>query len=153
MALFSRRFSLWRALEDRLLLEATPASETTPMVSEVVVPVLSADLLLQTPTVNTANADLSVAAGTPIKIYTVPDGEEWRLVQYRRESTAANSVMFIEVGSAHRMGLDAGSTSEANLDMRGFIMRPGDSLGMEATGNAGDNIISSHIAYDLVQLR
>ena len=75
MPLFSRRFSLWRALEERLLIEPDPVGETTPMVSEMVVPVLSADLLLQTPTVNTANADLSVAAGTPIKIYTVPDGQ------------------------------------------------------------------------------
>lgn len=152
MPIFSRRFVLWQRLYQRMLLEPTSDTFTTPQVSEVVVPVLSADSLLETPTIQrNTGVDLSGSAGVPVVVFTVPDGEEWRLVQYFNQSMTANTRQSIVVGGS---ALDLGdpTTDTTNRDMIGFIMREGDTLRLETTGNGGDSSRTTSVVYDKVEL-
>jgi hypothetical protein len=95
--------------------------------------------------------DLSGSAGVPVVVFTVPDGEEWRLVQFFNQSMTANTRQSIVVGGS---ALDLGdpTTDTTNRDMIGFIMREGDTLRLETTGNGGDSSRTTSVVYDKVEL-
>ena len=152
MPIFSRRFSLWTRLYGRMLLEPTSDARVTPMVSEIVVPVLSADKVLETPTVSAeVTADISGGTGTYIPFFTVPSGEEWSLVLVNTPTTAGNSKVQVRV-NGNLINKTPASTSEQIVDMSGFVLREADSLGMRGTGNGSDTSRSMTQAYMLVSL-
>jgi len=134
-----------------MLLEPTLGGGVSPQVSEIVVPVISVDQLLATPTNRSSNVDLSGSAGGNVTVFTCPKGEEWHLVEYIHEVLAAVTKLKLKVGGV-QSNLTPTHTAFTNLNMRDYIMREGDELIAEATGNAGDNSEFFSVSYGLVEL-
>jgi hypothetical protein len=145
--IFSRRFSLWTRLYERMLLEPTPDARVTPMVSEVVVPILDADALLQTPTLPaTVSLDLTPSQGYVVG-FTVPAGEEWELIYGRRSASAGGSEVQVNIAGVRISATTDGTTTEI-FNLRDIILREDDSIGMSATNNASDSGVSLIILYN-----
>ena len=146
MPIFSRRYSLWTRLYDRMLLEPTPDARVTPMVSEVVVPILDADALLQTPTLPAqVSKDISGTAYVPY--FTVPAGEEWELIQGSRGGTTGTTEVTIKI-SGNTLRVSDHQTAGENFDLRDIILREDDSIGMLGTDNGGDTSRNMTILYN-----
>jgi len=151
--IFSRRFSLWTRLYGRMLLEPTSDVRVTPMVSEVVVPVLNADKILETPTVSSTVArDLSPGAGTYVAYFTVPQGEEWSLISALKAVTSTATKVRIEVSGNKLTVWTEGTTGADVINLRDYISREGDSVGCETTGNGGDSSRGMTIGYSKISL-
>jgi len=154
--IFSRRFSLWTRLYGRMLLEPTSDANVTPLVSEIVVPVLDADKLLSTPYVRTAGGDLSGTAGSAVTYFTCPDGEEWELITVVLPSTTGSSRLFINVknaeGGRSNVNLTASATGESWLTMQGYTFQAADHMGMLTTGNGGDSDENMKLFYTSIDL-
>ena len=147
MPIFSRRFSLWTRLYERMLLEPTPDARVTPMVSEVVVPILDADALLQTPTLPaTELLNLTPSQGY-VAGFTVPAGEEWELIYGRRGGSTGGSEVQVDI-SGVRISATTDGTSSEIFNLRNIILRVGDSVGMSATNNGADSGVSLLILYN-----
>jgi len=150
--IFSRRFSLWTRLYGRMLLEPTSDVRVTPMVSEVVVPVLNADKILETPTVSAeVSADLSPSVGTYVPYFTVPQGEEWSLISAKRSPLSANTRVIIQVGGNNLEVLVDGAAA-AVVNLRDYILREGDSIGQRTTGAGGDTSRGMVLGYSKISL-
>jgi hypothetical protein len=152
MPIYSRRYDLWTRLYNRMLLEPTGDATVSPMVSEVVVPVISADTILSTPTNSpTVSKDLSATAGSPVNFFTVPLLEEWNLIIANRGGTSSNSRAVLSIGG-NEIQLTTYSTSDAIIDLRNFTLRANDTLSLYTTGNAADSSRVMRVAYHLVDL-
>lgn len=149
MPIFSRRFSLWTRLYTRMLLEPTSADSVTPMVSEVVVPVLDADMILSSPAVADATVDLSGSGY--VTCFTVPTGAEWRLLTvYVGATLAATRVKVVIAGNEGN--IEAASTSLRVVNLRDITLSEGDTLGAVATGNGGDSSRGFNLIYNTIDL-
>ena len=145
MPITSRRYSLWTRLYKRMLLEPTAADNVTPRVSEVVVPVIQADAILQTPTAaGQVTKDLS---GSSFVIYlTVPTGEEWLLCVVRRSTTTGVSDVQCEVTGV-RQQLSSAESAGSVFYPTNIILRTGDTIGMSGTGNGADTARHLNVMY------
>jgi len=154
--IFSRRFSLWTRLYGRMLLEPTSDANVTPLVSEIVVPVLDADRLLSTPYVRIAGGDLSPSAGSIVTFFTCPDGEEWELITVVLPSTSGSTRLWINVinaeGGRSEVNLTASASGESWLSLQGYTFQAGDSMGVLTTGNAGDSDENMKLFYTSIDL-
>ena len=152
MPIFSRRFSLWTRLYGRMLLEPTADVTVTPMVSEVVVPVIDADKILETPVIsaNVGN-DLTGTSGTYVAYFTVPSGEEWALISGKKSPTTGTTRGQVSIGGV-TLDVLVDSTSAELIDYKTYILREGDSAGLTATGNGADSDRYLQIGYSLVSL-
>jgi len=152
MPIFSRRFSLWTRLYGRMLLEPTADVAVTPMVSEVVVPVLSADRILETPVISPVTAgDISAGGGVYVPFFTVPAGQEWGLISGKKGSTTGNTRVMISISGEELEVLVAG-TADAVVNLRDYVLREDDSVGLLSTGNGADTSRNFQIGYNLVSL-
>jgi hypothetical protein len=152
LPIFSRQFEVWRRLYERMKLEPSPADAVAPQVSEVIVPILNADLLLQTPTVpTTVTSDLSGTAGDLVIVNLVPPGEEWHMIWIYREVTAGNTQLSLRIGGPiqHVSPLEK---IEISKEIRGFVLREGDQVVIRKTGNGSDTAIDTMVTYNLIQL-
>lgn len=149
MPIFSRRFSLWTRLYTRMLLEPTQADSVTPMVSEVVVPVLDADMILSSPAVADATVDLSGSGY--VTCFTVPTGQEWRLITvYVGATLSATRVKVVIAGDEGN--IEAASTALRVVNLRDITLSEGDTLGAVATGNGGDSSRGFNLIYNTIDL-
>jgi len=147
--IFSRRFSLWTRLYQRLLLEPTSDARVTPMVSEVVVPVLSADAILETPTAYGASGDLSGSGY--VAFFTVPANEEWHLIELFSDSFSGSVRARVAFTTAN-VNVTASTTSGIDKDLRGYILREGESVGLMSSGNGGDSDRNAYMVYTVTDL-
>jgi len=137
--IFSRRFGLWTRLYSRMLLEPTSGDMVTPTVSEIVVPVIDADAILQTPGIEVGAGDLSPTAGSvDVPMLTVPVDEEWEILECITDVTTAVSRLSVFIGGT-RLYLTAATVGPITQNMRGYIMRTGDRFEMLATGSGSDS--------------
>jgi hypothetical protein len=135
-----------------MLLEPTSDARVTPMVSEVVVPVLNADKILETPTVSlTVAGDLSITAGTYVPYFTVPQGEEWALISAKKSPTSVNTRVIIQI-TGNNLEVLTDGTSAAIVNLRDYILRENDSVGLRATGDGGDSARNLTIGYSKISL-
>jgi len=141
----SRRYSLWTRLYKRMLLEPTSADNVTPRVSEVVVPVIQADAILQTPTAS-GGVSRDISGSGFVNYFTVPTGEEWRLSVISKPATVAVSDVVV-VTQSDNTPLSVPITDAEILEPVFVLMRAGDQLGMSGTGNGGDTDRSLRILY------
>lgn len=147
MPIFSRRFALWTRLYSRMILEPTSGAMVTPTVSEVVVPVIDADAILQTPIINFGTSDLSPTAGSvDVAVMTVPQDKEWAMIQVITNATAAVSRLGISV-YGQNMYLTGTSTGPFDINLRDYILRAGDNLFMLSTGSGSDSSATIRAAY------
>jgi len=151
MPIFSRRFSLWTRLYDRLLLEPTGDVQVTPMVSEVVVPVLNADAILETPTAYTASGDLSASAGTFVAFFTVPANEEWHLIEFYTDAFSAVTRARVAFTNAN-VNVTASSASGIDKNLRNYTLREGERVGLLTTGAGGDSDRNASLVYTVTDL-
>tara|TARA_Y100000310_G_scaffold189694_1_gene189654 strand:+ start:1298 stop:1711 length:414 start_codon:yes stop_codon:yes gene_type:complete len=135
-----------------MLLEPLEADGVSPRVSTVVVPVLDADRILLTPTIAANAADLSAGGSIYVPYFTVPEGQEWRLLWGARNLTAANSSYRVKVGGTDYPITNPGTVAQVGIDLRGLTLRAGDTAGMTSTGNGGDSDIAAYISYDRLDL-
>jgi len=141
----SRRYSLWTRLYKRMLLEPTAADNVTPRVSEVVVPVIQADAILQTPTAG-GQVTKDLSGSSYVAYFTVPTGEEWLLSVVRRVATTAVSDVICEV-TGIRQQLSSSETAGSVFYPVNVILRTGDTVGMSGTANGGDTARHLNIMY------
>lgn len=149
MPIFSRRFSLWTRLYDRLLLEPTSDARVTPMVSEVVVPVLSADAILAVTKADNESGDLSGSGYVPY--FTVPANEEWHLIEFFTDTFTGQSrgrVKFIDAN----INITLASTGAIEKTLHGYILREGESIGLMSTGNGGDTDKNAYMVWTVTDL-
>ena len=147
MPIFSRRFALWTRLYSRMILEPTSGAMVTPTVSEVVVPVIDADAILQTPTIDSGEGDLSPSAGSlDVTMLTVPDDKEWDMIQVFTDATSAVSRLGIRIGGTG-MYLTTSGSGPFDVNLRDYVMRAGDRLFMLSTGSGGDSARVIRVAY------
>ena len=147
MPIFSRRFALWTRLYSRMILEPTSGAMVTPTVSEVVVPVIDADAILQTPIISSGTSDLSPTAGSvDVAIMTVPQDKEWAMLQVITNVTAAVSRLGISVDGGN-MYLTSSGTGPFDINLRDYILRAGDNLFMLSTGSGSDSSATIRAAY------
>lgn len=147
MPIFSRRFALWTRLYSRMILEPTSGAMITPTVSEVVVPVIDADAILQTPVIDSGEGDLSPTAGSvDVTMMTVPTDKEWDMIQVFSDATSAVSRLGINIGGTN-MYLTASATGPFDVNLRDYVMRSGDKLFMLSTGAGGDSARVIRAAY------
>lgn len=151
MPIFSRRFSLWTRLYERLLLEPTSDVQVTPMVSEVVVPVLNADAILETPTAGSASGDLSPSAGTFVPFFTVPANEEWHLIELFTASFSAATLARVAFKDVN-VNVTVSSTGAIDKNLRDYTLREGERVGLLTTGAGGDSDRSANLVYTVVDL-
>jgi len=153
MPIYSRRYALWTRLYERMLLEPTPDATITPMVSEVVVPVIDADAVLTTPTNSpTVAGDLSGSpAGEPVHIFTVPRLEEWHLVQLWRGGTSGSTRVVCSI-AGNQIPLSGYGTTDVIIDCRNLILRTNDTLSLYSTANGADTARVMAVMYQLVDL-
>jgi len=145
--IFSRRYALWTRLYSRMILEPTSGGMVTPTVSEVVVPVIDADAILQTPVVAAGEGDLSPTAGSvDVTMITVPTDKEWDMIQVFTDATSAVSRLGISIGGG-QMYLTVSSTGPFDVNLREYVMRAGDALFMLSTGSGGDSSRNIRLAY------
>ena len=149
MPIYSRRFTLWTRLYNRLLLEPTGGDRVTPMVSEVVVPVLNADKILETPAAAAQAGDLTGSGF--VTYWTVPEDEEWGLIQAFTDATTAATRFAIYFGSTF-VNVTTSSTAAQDVNLRDWVLRVGDQIGMVATGNAADSSRYITLVYTVTDL-
>lgn len=142
----SRALDVWRRLYTRFALEPYPAS-VGPDVLKTIVPVTDADVLLRTPAGQQADGDLTGSAGTYVAYFTVPTGRRWTLKMFLRVATTAASLVVVSVGGV-AIGVSLSSTSTEVQHGISLTLDQGDSIGMLASGNAGDSSRSLEILYD-----
>jgi hypothetical protein len=147
--IFSRRFSLWTRLYDRLLLEPTSDARVTPMVSEVVVPVLSADAILATTKAENASKDLSGSGYVPY--FTVPANEEWHLIEFFSDTFTGNSRGRIAFKDSN-INITLSGTSAIQKTLPGYILTEGESIGLLSTGNGGDADKTAYLVWTVTDL-
>mgnify|MGYP006403061297 CR=1 FL=1 len=153
MPIFSRRFSLWTRLYDRLLLEPTSEARVTPMVSEVVVPVLNADNILQTNTAKAGAGDLSGTAGSNVIYFTVPDDEEWQLIElFTSTTSSATAAVVTYKNPGVNVQVTTSSTGAIAKDLRNYVLREGETISLLSTGNAGDSDRNATLVYTKTEL-
>ena len=156
MPLLTKRFAIWQRIYERYLLEPlNGAQPTTPQVSEVIVPVINADTLLRTPVMDAITLDLDVATGTLVIAFTVPEGQEWELVQIDIDGTTANHrIRQTSAASAASINISLLTTSQEII--RDFyqprIMQRDDTIGVFGTNNAGDANRTISIYYNRIDL-
>lgn len=151
MPIFSRRFSLWTRLYDRLLLEPTGDVQVTPMVSEVVVPVLNADAILETPTAYVQSGDLSASAGAYVAFFTVPANEEWHLIELYSDAFSAVTRARVAFTAAN-INVTGSSASGIEKNLRDYTLREGESVGLLTTGAGGDSDRNASLVYTVTDL-
>lgn len=151
MPIFSRRFSLWTRLYQRMLLEPTTDARVTPMVSELVVPVLDADSILRTYLAGFETIDISVSTSTVVTAFTVPDGEEWKLITCVKPGTSSNSRVGVIMGGDN-VYVSLASTSAQIIDLREYTLSEGMLITMQGTGNGGDASRSLGLVYSTIDL-
>jgi len=151
MTLKSTRYAIWSRLTTRFLLEPTqPPAGGRPELTTTVVPVTSVDELLQVPTIPAQVAnDISAGAGTFTAYFTVPADKRWRLVSYFRDATTANTRIRINsgAGSVTIPITDAGTASQATVLATPLLLDQTFQIGLDTTGDAGDNNIGMNIYY------
>ena len=145
MPINSRRYSLWTRLYKRMLLEPTSADNVTPRVSEVVVPVIQADEILQTPSsTGSVSKDLSGSGFVPY--WTVPKEEEWLLSVIARPATSGSCQIVIKI-AGEETPLTPNAADVSIEQPRHVLMRDGDQLGMSGSGNGGDTSRAMRLFY------
>jgi len=149
--IFSRRFSLWTRLYDRLLLEPTSDVRVTPMVSEVVVPVLNADAILETPKATGAGGDLSASAGAFVPFFTVPANEEWHLIEIFTASFSAATLAVVAFTDTW-VSVTTSGTGAINKNLRDYTLREGEQVGLLTTGAGGDSDRNMYMVYTVIDL-
>lgn len=148
MPLFAKWFAIWGRLYPRFLLEPSPAgTDLSPTLSPEIVGTTNVDRLLEAGTIKTATTiDLSGVGGTYVPVFTVPNGERWTLYALWREGTAGASSLMISDGSLSlRLSIQSASTTV--LSGISIDLPPGWSIGMEATGQGGDNAKDMQVYY------
>ena len=153
MPIYSRRYALWTRLYKRMLLEPTGDATISPMVSEVVVPVISADTILSTPT-NSAGVNLDISAspaGVAVVFFTVPLLQEWDMIMAYRGGTTGTTRAVLSIGG-NEMQISGYSTSDEIINLRNFTLRTNDTISLYTTGNGADTARLLKVAYRLVDL-
>lgn len=142
----SRALVIWRRLYDRFSLEPGPAS-VTPDVSKTIVPVTDVGELLKTPTIQDATGDLTGTLGSYVAYFTVPEGERWTIKAWiRAASTVATRIRLVVGGSGANMTLSQTGAQADHAVL--WTLDENDSIGMNATADAGDGSIRLSILYD-----
>ena len=109
-----------------------------PLVSNVVLPVTNMDELLRVPKNLSSPGDLTGTAGVYVPIHTVPSGKRWSLKIFQRAGTSASTRPLLRSADVN-LPIGAYSTADVTVFMSPLIvMNQGDSVGLEATANAGD---------------
>jgi len=128
-----------------MLLEPGPADNVMPQVSEVVVPVIQADKILQTPTAS-GLIENNLTGTSYVTSLTVPNGEEWFLCIIFHSGTAApTSVRCVQTGVTQQ--LTSTTTSETLIYPTNIILRTGDTIGMSGTGSGSDTATKLSVMY------
>jgi len=141
----SKLFDLWRRLYTRFSIEPAPADpELGPAVATTIFPVTVADDLLKLPVATSDSLDISASAGSFVLAQTVPAGKRWTVMWVFRSSTVANSrIRGIVTPSQVTLFLTVvGTGNEVPLELKDVVFEEGDQIGMETTGNAGDDTIT-----------
>lgn len=134
----SKRFDAFTRLYQRYLLEPSPAVGSILSVAAQIQPVTFADDLLRVTRLDGVEGDISVTAGTNVVYFTVPDGKRWTLVHAFLPGTTSNTKLWVG-NNTTRLGWTPSSGSEAAIDMANFVIPEAWSLGLQGTGNAGDD--------------
>lgn len=144
-------YDMWANLEGRYALEAR--GESAPkLLGDVVVPVADADAALAVDEIQQVLLDLSGTIGNFVEAFAPPVGEEWRIWLVIRGITVVTSAV---VFTGQRRG-GTFNTSEISLRLtpaeilrydRLTCIQGGGSIGMRATGNAGDDNVVFAIFY------
>lgn len=144
----SKKFSLWRRLGEKLLLEDQPPSGVGASVGTVVFPVLDVDSLLRVPRIETFAGNLDIAAGALVTFFTVPAGKRWVVKSIWRQGTTAGSKILVKgPDSAVVMNMSPNTTVESVL-ITEFTVDPRWIIGMESTDDVGDISRRLRILYD-----
>lgn len=140
----SKLFDLWRRLYTRFSIEPFPATGEGPAVGTTIIPITDADALLTAPLATSDSLDLSASAGAFVLAQTVPAGKRWTLMWLFRSATVANSrVRAVVTPAAIGLGLTLQATSlEIPEFITGIVFEQGDTIGMETTGNVGDDAVT-----------
>jgi len=149
VSLESRRYELFRRLDDKLLLESGEARGFPPLVSREIVAVIDATDLLLDQVVERNSVDLDVTAGAFIATHTVPVGERWRLVSMNREAT--NTATNVQVNYAVPSLSHQVSTNQVAfdiIDVKGLKLQAGDRIGMISTDDVADGAIFLQVIFD-----
>ena len=139
----SKRFDIWRRLYTRFLIEPVPVSfSEQPGIGTIIQPITSADELLKIPQTLTGDSqDLQAAAGTFTVYHTVPAGKRWKVTVITRGATQANSrVRFRSKPGDDIMTISALATALLPIFLNVQLEEAG-TIGMDTTGNAGDDAV------------
>lgn len=145
----SRRYELFRRLDDKLLLEAGEARGFPPLVSREIVAVIDATELLLDQVIERTTLNLDVGGGGFITAHTVPAGERWSLISLNKGATVANShveIIIAVANLAHQLTTDA--TAFQIVDVQGLKLQTGDRMGMIATDNIGDIAVNLDVIFN-----
>jgi len=135
----SKRFSIWRRLGQRFLLEDQPPTGQGAQVFTQILPTTDADTLLRQPTWVRNSVDLTGSGSAFVATHTVPAGERWTILAYTRQSTsAATEVDIRPEGQSLSMQIGVYGTSSELVHDLNLVMNPGDAIGLVETGDAGD---------------
>lgn len=149
MVLESRRYELFRRLEDKLLLESGEARGFPPLVSREIVAVIDATELLLDQVVERNTVDLDIAAGAFVPSHTVPSGERWGLVSMNRAATTVATnvkINFVVPNLTHQV---SGTTAAFDIiDVRGLQLQAGDRIGMTSTDDVNDGAVFLQVIFN-----
>ena len=149
MVLQSRRYELFRRLEEKLLLESGEAAAFPPLVSRELVIVIDATELLLDQDIEQANADLTGAGSGYVITHTVPKGQRWRLVSLNREAaTGATHVELRRTVAAINHQLTVNTIAFQIEDVQGITLEAGDTIGLIETNDAGDAAIFLRLIFN-----
>jgi len=146
VTLFTRAFQLFGRLYARFSIEPGAVSAQPPTISTMIVPVTQADVLLFTPSADTATVDIQASAGAFAAFFTVPDGKRWRVKRMMRFGTTGASALMINVGGSAVLLTNTGTSGEAvNLDL---LLDQTEAMGLRTTGNAADSAVRADLVYE-----
>ena len=133
----SKRFSIWRRLGLRFLLEDQPPAGAGAQVFTQILPVTQADDLLKVPQVEAGSEDLSGSGY--VAYFTVPSGERWVILRYRfAGSTGTTGMQVVISGERVQIGDNTNTAASENVNIP---LDEGDSIGLASTGNGSDTAI------------
>lgn len=130
------RFNLSSSVPGTLYIEEKPKVQVVMDISR---------LLGNTQFPAVAVLDLSVALGTFVSAFTVPEGKEWTMFYTKRTATSTNSKIVVSLDGVNNAYSAAGTSEE--FIRSSIIMPPGMQIGMNGTGDAGDTTRGLVIAY------
>lgn len=139
----ARAFTLWLRMVSRFQLDL-PVEKRSRALTDVIVPITSADQLLSEGHGDTASLDLS--GSIRVTAHTVPLNERWHLKGVYVTPTIAASQLYLVIDS-NVIAIEVATTAERFLQLQTFQLEAGDEVQILGTGNAGDTSERVDIIY------